>query len=56
MHVAQTMTAIHDRYLSTSPWPRISRLTPTESYHLNRVKITEEQKFPILDSFLSKDG
>src|ERR1700709_114010 len=36
MHVVQTVTAVHDRYLSTSPWSITSRQTATEFYHLTR--------------------
>lgn len=41
MHVVQTMTAIHDRYLSASP---NSRQTITEVYHLSRAAALFNQK------------
>src|SRR6516162_9499846 len=41
MHVVQTITAIHDRYLSTLP---NSRKTITEVYHLSRAAALFNQK------------
>src|SRR4051812_10230370 len=36
MHATQALTAIHDRYLSSSSLSSTAKLTTTETYHLSR--------------------
>jgi len=49
MHVIQTLTGIHDRYLSTSQSPSNSRLTISERYHLGQAAklLNDELSNPI---------
>lgn len=44
MHVAQTVTAIHDRYLSTLPLSQTCKQTTVEAYHLSRAAALFSQR------------
>jgi hypothetical protein len=56
MHVVQTITAIHDRYIASTPSSPNSRLTVTERYHLGQAAILFNKKLskPIQEE--TRDG